>query len=501
MNPAFACDRLGAEYLNLSRRAKRLLRRKQRRNIRRKLFVGNCDNYDQVTDIDHLYTAMRKCAKGVRWKCSVQAYLYDGLLNIHDLQRLLQNEEDIRKGFVSFSIYERGKLRQIYSVHISERIPQRAFCDYVITPIVERSIISDNCASIKGKGELYAENALTNDLRQFYHQFGNNHGYILFFDLHNYFGSLDRSALKVQFSQLVMDERLRSLFNRFVDAFDSINEFKERGMGLGSQISQICGILALNPIDHFIKEVLPNGAGRWMCRYQDDSYIIGNDYDDLVMIRSIIFALYESHGYQMNEKKCVIVPIWKSFVWLKKRYQLTATGRVVRKVSATSVSRMRITMKRGYHWVCNGSMTFFDYENTFRSWIIATNKYYDSYASVLALRSLFHYECFRLLEDDCPYMTKLKQIIQQNMRMDCLTVARIGTDYMLFDMDARQLSGISTLKVRTLHCGHAVVSFSERKLPKYISLLSSNMMSYRVYRADMHDTPKLRQHQYFDPLY
>ena len=172
----------------MTRRQKRRKRRESSRELGREIQIGKYDNFDQVTDLDHLYAGMKRCARGVRWKHSVQAYLYDGILNIRELRITLLNQEDVRKGFVFFVIYERGKLRRIYSVHISERVPQRVLCDYVIVPVIERSIISDNCASMKGKGEMHAENALSIDLHEFFLKYSDNHGYILFLDVHNYFG-------------------------------------------------------------------------------------------------------------------------------------------------------------------------------------------------------------------------------------------------------------------------------------------------------------------------
>lgn len=203
----------------MTRREKRRIRRAKIREQRKKEYIDQSDDFDRITNLDHLYDGMKKCARGVRWKKSVQKYLYDGLLHIHELRIKLLNPEDIRKGFVFFIIWERGKRRRIYSVHISERVPQRVLCDYVLQPVVERSIISNNCASIKRKGVLYAENALTRDLNKFFHKYGDNHGFIVFLDIHNYFGIIDREAMNAQIANMFQDQLLQWLFNLFVDEF------------------------------------------------------------------------------------------------------------------------------------------------------------------------------------------------------------------------------------------------------------------------------------------
>lgn len=481
----------------MTRRENRRMRREAVRELRREEQIGKYDSFDQVTDLDHLYDGMKKCARGVRWKHSVQIYLYDGLFNIRDIRIKLLNQEDIRRGFVLFVIYERGKLRRIYSVHIAERVPQRVLCDRVLVPIIERSIISDNCASMRGKGEIYAEDALTKDLQRFYRKYGDNHGFIVFLDVHNYFGIIDREGVKAQIAHMVRDKLLQGLFNLFVDAFEDIPEFKDRGMGLGSQISQICGILALNRVDHFITECISDEDGT--CRYMDDSYMLFRTYDSADAARTIVMDKYRAEGYDMNEEKCMILPIWESFVWLKKRYRLTETGRVIRKMGDESVRRMRKSIKRSRDWVENGKYSFFQYENIFRSWVISVRKYYDSSASANNIQALFEYECHRLMEDQIsPYMVRLSQIMKNNHVMQTVSLIRLGVSHMVFDDDAQVLSGISSVKLRKLKNGHMIASFPEKKLDKYTKLLYDNRISYQVIKADQYDNPKIRQRKHFD---
>ena len=484
----------------MTRRWKRKQRRILARANRRNNQICMYDNFDNVTDLDHLYNGMKKCARGVRWKKSVQSYLYDGLFNIREIKIKLVNREDVRKGFVFFVIWERGKVRRIYSVHISERVPQRVLCDYVVVPIIERSIISNNCASMKGKGEIYAEDALSKDLQDFFRKYGDNHGFILFLDVHNYFGIIDRNNVKSQMSRMLRDKRLLWLFSLFVDAFEEIPEFRTRGMGLGSQISQICGILALNPIDHFIKECIPDIEG--MCRYMDDTYMVIRSYEHALLVRQTVMSKYREAGYEMNEAKCVILPIWKSFVWLKKRYRLTETGRAIRKIGNESVKRMRKNIKRSHDWVESGKYSFFQYENIFRSWIISTRKFYDSAASANNIQALFEYECYRLIEDQvAPYMTQLVKILYVNRTFQIVSLVRIGVSYMAFDDDAQILSAIGNVKCRKLKNGHFVASFPEKWLLKYIKILAEQHISYQVIKADQYDTPKVRQQKHFDASY
>lgn len=56
---------------------------------------------------------------------------------------------------------------------------------------------------------------------------------------------------------------------RVIDSFEG-----DRGLGLGSQISQIMELLVLNDLDHFIKEKLHI---KYYIRYMDDFILIHPD--------------------------------------------------------------------------------------------------------------------------------------------------------------------------------------------------------------------------------
>ncbi len=145
----------------------RYQRRKAKREAKRKEKIGNCDNFGNVANADNLVSAFKNAKKGVSWKESIQRYEANLLTNILETKQKLLNGEDIRRGFVEFDVNERGKVRHIKSVHISERVVQKCLCNEVLTPIFTRSLIYDNGASIKNKGISFALNRLICHLRRF----------------------------------------------------------------------------------------------------------------------------------------------------------------------------------------------------------------------------------------------------------------------------------------------------------------------------------------------
>jgi hypothetical protein len=109
------------------RRTARYHRRKAAREEKRKQKV-EVHNFERVTDPDRLYRAAKQARSGVYWKASTQRYWMNILRNIFQTSKDLRAGKDIRRGFISFDIRERGKMRHIQSVHFSERVAQKSLC-------------------------------------------------------------------------------------------------------------------------------------------------------------------------------------------------------------------------------------------------------------------------------------------------------------------------------------------------------------------------------------
>lgn len=107
---------------------------------------------EEVADIDNLYRCARDCAHGVAWKSAVQRYLANILPNVLKTHADLMAGKDIRRGFVEFDIFERGKLRHITSVHYSERVVHKALNRYALAPAIWPTLAPGCTANIKGRG-------------------------------------------------------------------------------------------------------------------------------------------------------------------------------------------------------------------------------------------------------------------------------------------------------------------------------------------------------------
>lgn len=341
------------------RRAARYQRRKEKRQRNKNRLAYLCDSFDSVFTYSNLYAAYKKCILGVGWKASTQLYKANAVYNIYTTYEELHAGKFKSDGFFEFKLQERGKVRHIRSVTIHERVVQRCLCDFALTPMLSRQLIYDNGASSKGKGYTFAVKRLIRHLNNFYNTHGNN-GYILLFDFSKFFDSLKHDLLKQILSNTFEDERLLKLSYHFIDMFG------DRGIGLGSQISQNLALISVNKLDHYIKEKLKiKGYGRYM----DDGYLIHESKEYLEHCLDEIRAICEELGVILNKNKTRIVKLEKGFTFLKIRFFLTYTGKIVKKVYPESVTRMRRKLKKFQHLLKEGRMTEFDVYQALQSWL------------------------------------------------------------------------------------------------------------------------------------
>lgn len=332
------------------RREARYQRRKARRTEKKAAQCAMCDNFDWVFSYEHLYHSYRMCRRNVAWKASVQKYMTQAPLNVLQTYTRLMNGKFKTTGFFEFDIMERGKKRHIRSVTISERVVQRCLCDYALVPVLCRTFVYDNGASMKNKGYTFASKRLTQHLHEHYRKHGQD-GYILLFDFSKFFDRVSHKLVKGILHKEFSDERLLALTEHFIDAFGSI------GMGLGSQISQILALASANKLDHYIKEVCGiRGYGRYM----DDGYLIHPDKAYLQKCLEGIKAICDELEITLNTKKTQIVKLSHGFTYLKIRYYLLPSGKVVKKIYRRSVTKMRHKLKAFQKKVADGIMTYKD---------------------------------------------------------------------------------------------------------------------------------------------
>ena len=321
------------------RREARYQRRKAKREAKVQERAKRFTAWEDFFGFDALHRAYRLCSVGTRWKGSVQAYEGNLAINTRKTEVELANGTWKSRGFTNFVILERGKLRHIQSVHISERCIQRSFCDNCLIPILSSHLIYDNGASLAGKGTDFALNRLQEHLSSFYRKHGTE-GYIWQFDFSHYFANIINAILIEKVDGLLLYADVIRIYEMLVGAFGEV------GLGLGSQVSQISAVFYPNPVDHLIKDQL---GMRYYARYMDDGYILCHDLDRLKEVVAKFKEACAKLGIVLNEKKCHISKISKPFTFLKVRYHLLPSGKVVRKPNRATARKERQRLKAFSH--------------------------------------------------------------------------------------------------------------------------------------------------------
>lgn len=315
---------------------------------------------DDVADANALYKAARLSMRGVAWKASVQRYEVNMLRNIRDSKKTLTAGESPVLGFHEFTINERGKTRHVKSVHIKERVVQRALCDEALVPDLQKGLEYDNCAGQKGKGIHFALRRLEAHLRRYYRRTGSNEGYILLIDFKGYYDNIRHDKVYERLDRKVKDEGVKHLSRQLVEPFGD-----GKSLGIGSQISQILAIDYAADIDHLIKHDL---GVKESARYMDDSYLLHEDKEYLKYCLGKICEKCDEYGIVINERKTQVVKLRKTFSFLKVRWTLTDTGKVIARLNKDTITRERRKLKRFRAMLDQGLITMKTIEEQYASW-------------------------------------------------------------------------------------------------------------------------------------
>lgn len=360
------------------RKQGRYLRRKARREQKKRQLYPHADNYEKVFSQRNLRKAFRQCERGVKWKGSVQRYSLMWPIYISQTHRRLMNGRYKCKKLDEFDVYERGVKRHIMALKFYDRVPQRCYCNGALVPLVTRSFIYDNGACQKGKGYHWAANRLEAHLHQHYREHGTE-GYIWIYDFSNFFGNVEHDRVDATLHRAFTDPRLIMFSMSFVKMFG------EKGLGLGSPIDHILALAAADALDHYIKEEL---RIKRYARYNDDGYIIFSSKEEMQRVVPLVEAKCAELSLKLNTRKTHAVRLTRGFSWLKARWFLTSTGKVLRKIYKKSVVRMRRKMKKFPGLIARGEL---DYEHaylSYQSWR-GYAKHFDAYHTLQSLDRLW----------------------------------------------------------------------------------------------------------------
>lgn len=335
------------------------------------------DSFDAVFTFSNLWKSYRNCRKNVSWKGSVQRYIFAAPV------RVSQTYHKLRLGKYKcvvpheWDTYERGKRRHIKSVNIGERVVQRCLADNSLVPVLGDTFIFDNGACMKNKGYTFAINRMEKHLHQYYRKHGSE-GYILLYDFSKFYENVDHDLIRHILNRLFSDARNLKMI-------DDILETSGKGLGLGSQISQILALASANALDHQAKEVMKI---KGYARYNDDGYMIHPSKKYLQRCLKYMKRICDILHIKLNEKKTQIVKLTHGFKFLKARVYLTSTGKVVKKVGKKNIATERRKIKKLRKKLDAGQIDWKHIKMQYQSWRSWTSNF-NAYWTIQNMDKLF----------------------------------------------------------------------------------------------------------------
>ena len=338
----------------MTRKEKRIKKQLEIKEERIKRF----NNFDCMLDFENYVLTFFQCRKRTSWKKSIQKFQLNLSQEILNIIEKVKASKKITMKPVEFVINERGKERKIRSIPIRERIVVKNFCNHVVSPLILPSLIFHNSACVKTKGTYFAKEELKKHLRKYYMKNGHK-GYALTLDFSKFFANINHDIVFEKFKKLITNEKLFNLLKQIV------NSSGEKGVCLGSELSQLIATWFPSELDHFIKEALKI---KFYGRYMDDLYLIHNDKEYLNYCLKEIKRICEKLKIIINDNKTKIHKTEIGFIFLKCNFKIIESGKVIVRACKKNILRLKRKLKKLKRFLDEKKITYKDIKNTYESW-------------------------------------------------------------------------------------------------------------------------------------
>jgi hypothetical protein len=168
-------------------------------------------------------------------------------------------------------------------------------------------------------------------LQKYYRKYGTD-GWVLKCDIHHYFAETSHNVAKAAVRKRVEDDNVYKYVCQIIDSFGG-----DKGIGLGSKVSQLVQLAVLDDLDHYVKEKLHI---KHYIRYMDDFILIHPDKSHLKHCLTVIKDSLSKIGLTLNAKTQMF-HVKQGVHWLKWRYIITTTGKVIMTPDRNKITRER----------------------------------------------------------------------------------------------------------------------------------------------------------------
>ncbi len=278
-------------------------------------------NLKEIFTYENLLDAHKKARRGKLSKEEVASFDADCAYEVFKLYEELNNGRYRLSPYKTFYIYE-PKKRRVDATCYRDRVMQSCLASNYLAPLLERHLIYDNAACRESKGTDFARKRLRGFLASSFKEHGRDF-YVLSFDIHHYFESIDHSILKDKLRKIVKEDDVLSFLFMIIDSYESS---PGKGLPLGNQSSQWFALLYLDRMDRIVKERF---RLRCYSRYMDDGVAFSQDKALLKRVLEEIRVEAVSLKLSFNPNKTGVHHIKQGVSYLGFSYHLSSTGRIL----------------------------------------------------------------------------------------------------------------------------------------------------------------------------
>ncbi len=323
------------------------------------------DLFPCIANFQALRAAARRAILGKRKKPGAAAFVANLETELLRLEREL-NGGTYRPGrYITFEVHD-PKRRIVSAAPFRDRVIHHALCA-VIEPIFSRGFIAHSFANQKGKGTHKA--ILT------YERYRDRYARVLRCDIYRYFPAVDHEIIKRDFRRRVACPQTLALMDSIVDGSnpqESVNIhftgddlftplMRRRGLPIGNLTSQFFANLYLDPLDHFVTEVLHAPY----LRYVDDFALFHYDPQVLKDWQGRISRFLDGRRLRLHPEKTFVASNQEPATFLG--FSLLPNGR--RRLPEDKVRRFRNRLRGLRDRWRAGSIAREEVEARVRAWI------------------------------------------------------------------------------------------------------------------------------------